>query len=69
MIDWTHWHNEPYLVGGLIILGWLYALLTGPLRALSPAACLFAHDFKNPVAHGAKILMWKPNFGLIGFED
>ncbi|NOT96088.1 MAG: cytochrome c oxidase assembly protein, partial [Nitrospira sp.] len=29
MIDWTHWHNEPYLIGGLIFLGWLYALLTG----------------------------------------
>jgi len=33
MIDWTHWHNEPHLVGGLILIGWLYALLTGPLRA------------------------------------
>lgn len=32
MIDWRHWHNEPYLIGGLIIAGWLYALLTGPLR-------------------------------------
>ena len=32
MIDWTHWHNEPYLIGGLIFLGWLYAILTGPLR-------------------------------------
>ena len=32
MIDWRHWHNEPYLVGGLIFLGWLYALLTGPFR-------------------------------------
>ncbi len=32
MIDWTHWHNEPYLVGGLIFIGWVYALLTGPLR-------------------------------------
>ena len=32
MLDWTHWHNEPYLVGGLILLGWLYALATGPLR-------------------------------------
>jgi putative membrane protein len=32
MIDWTHWHNEPYLVGGLIVLGWLYAIFTGPLR-------------------------------------
>lgn len=33
MIEWRHWHNEPYLVGGLILLGWLYALFTGPLRA------------------------------------
>jgi putative membrane protein len=32
MIDWTHWHNEPHLIGGLILIGWLYALLTGPLR-------------------------------------
>lgn len=32
MLDWTHWHNEPFLIGGLIVLGWLYALLTGPLR-------------------------------------
>ncbi|MEI6862306.1 MAG: cytochrome c oxidase assembly protein [Verrucomicrobiota bacterium] len=32
MIDWRHWHNEPYLIGGLILLGWLYALVTGPLR-------------------------------------
>jgi putative membrane protein len=23
MIDWRHWHNEPYLVGGLVFLGWL----------------------------------------------
>ena len=38
MLDWTHWHNEPYLVGGLILLGWLYALATGPFRArLAPA--------------------------------
>jgi putative membrane protein len=32
MIDWTHWHNEPLLIGGLIFLGWLFALLAGPLR-------------------------------------
>jgi len=38
MIDWRHWHNEPHLIGGLILLGWLYAILTGPLRArLAPA--------------------------------
>jgi len=33
MIDWTHWHNEPFLIGGLIFLGWLYAVLAGPWRA------------------------------------
>ena len=32
MIDWTHWHNEPILIGGLIFLGWLYAILAGPWR-------------------------------------
>lgn len=32
MIDWLHWHNEPYLVGGLVFLGWLWALLAGPWR-------------------------------------
>ena len=32
MLDWRHWHNEPFLVGGIILLGWLYAVLTGPLR-------------------------------------
>ncbi len=32
MIDWRHWHNEPHLIGGLILLGWLFALATGPLR-------------------------------------
>ena len=39
MIDWRHWHNEPFLIGGLIFCGWLYAILTGPLRArLAPGA-------------------------------
>lgn len=39
MIDWTHWHNEPFLIGGLIFLGWLYAILTGPWRErLAPGA-------------------------------
>jgi putative membrane protein len=32
MIDWRHWHNESYLIGGLILFGWLYAILAGPLR-------------------------------------
>lgn len=39
MIDWTHWHNEPILTGGLIFIAWLYAILTGPLRErLSPGS-------------------------------
>ncbi len=39
MIDWRHWHNEPFLIGGLILLGWAYAVLTGPLRSwLEPGA-------------------------------
>jgi putative membrane protein len=39
MIDWRHWHNEPFLTGGLILAGWLYAILAGPLRPrLSPGS-------------------------------
>jgi putative membrane protein len=34
MIDWRHWHNEPFLTGGLILAGWLYAVLAGPLRGV-----------------------------------
>lgn len=34
MIDWRHWHNEPFLTGGLILAGWLYAILAGPLRGI-----------------------------------
>lgn len=49
MIDWRHWHNEPYLVGGLVFLGWLWAVLAGPLRArLAPAGTVF------PRAHAIK---------------
>lgn len=33
MIDWSHWHNEPFLVGGLVLLGWLWAAAAGPFRA------------------------------------
>src|SRR3954465_8958011 len=39
MIDWRHWHNEPWLVGGLVLLGWFWAVLAGPLRPrLAPQA-------------------------------
>ena len=28
MIDWRHWHNEPFLTGGLILAGGtMWALL------------------------------------------
>lgn len=42
MIDWRHWHNEPYLVGGLIFLGWAFAIVCGPLRSrLAPPGTRF----------------------------
>lgn len=42
MIDWRHWHNEPHLVGGLVFLGWLWAVLAGPWRhRLAPAGTPF----------------------------
>ena len=49
MIDWTHWHNEPILTGGLIFIGWLYAILIGPWRARLTAA-----DTPYPVRHAVK---------------
>lgn len=27
-----HWHTEPFLLLGILGMGWLYALLTGPFR-------------------------------------
>lgn len=41
MIDWRHWHNEPLLVGGLVFLGWLWAVLAGPLRVRLAAGTPF----------------------------
>lgn len=32
LIDLRHWHNEPYLIGGLLLLAWGYAMATGPFR-------------------------------------
>jgi putative membrane protein len=32
MIDWSSWRNEPVLIAGLVLLGWGYGLLAGPLR-------------------------------------
>lgn len=39
MIDWRHWHNEPWLIGGLVFIGWLWAIAAGPWRQrLAPGA-------------------------------
>lgn len=55
MIDWTHWHNEPFLIGGLIFLGWLYAILAGPLRAqLSTLSSQPSAPLPYPRAHAIK---------------
>jgi len=32
VVSWTHWHNEPLLVGTLVLAAWVYALVVGPWR-------------------------------------
>lgn len=51
MIQWTHWHTEPLLVGGILILSWAYALAIGPYRNT-------CHSFprKEAVYFGAGVL-------------
>lgn len=39
MIDWRHWHNEPVLIGGLVFIGWLWAVMAGPARERLLGAC------------------------------
>jgi putative membrane protein len=67
MIDWRHWHNEPYLVGGLVLLGWLWALAAGPFRVrlVQRAAASFttASSEKFPAAkawqfYGALVIFY-----------
>jgi len=39
VIVWTHWHNEPLLIGTLVAVAWAYALAIGPWRfRLMPGA-------------------------------
>ncbi|RME68784.1 MAG: cytochrome c oxidase assembly protein, partial [Verrucomicrobia bacterium] len=39
MVDWTHWHNEPLLIGALTLACWAYALAVGPWRfRIAPGA-------------------------------
>jgi putative membrane protein len=54
MIDWRHWHNEPWLVGGLVLLGWLWAVLAGPLRLRLTRRAGLAGSAPFPRSHALK---------------
>ncbi|MEO5961248.1 MAG: cytochrome c oxidase assembly protein [Opitutaceae bacterium] len=55
MIDWRHWHNEPWLVGGLVVLGWLWNILAGPLRArLSALSSQLSASPPFPIGHAMR---------------
>ena len=32
MVQWNHWHTEPLLLIGILVVTWAYFILTGPLR-------------------------------------
>src|SRR5687768_5986169 len=51
MIDWRHWHNEPWLIGGLVFLGWMWAILAGPWRSR------LAPDEPFPRAHAVRFYL------------
>lgn len=54
MINWTHWHNEPLLIGGLVFLGWLWAVLAGPWRAKLSAAAGYSGPLPFPRSAAVK---------------
>ena len=31
-VNFSHWHTEPALIGGLLFVAWIYAILVGPFR-------------------------------------
>jgi putative membrane protein len=33
-VNFSHWHTEPALIGGLLLLSWGYTILIGPYRTL-----------------------------------
>ncbi|MBT3540874.1 MAG: cytochrome c oxidase assembly protein, partial [Opitutae bacterium] len=44
-ITLLHWHTEPALIGGILFVGWIYALFNGPFRI---RACpLLPHSTKH----------------------
>ena len=30
-VNLSHWHTEPFLIGGILFIGWLYAIIVAPL--------------------------------------
>lgn len=41
MITIWHWHTEPFLVGGVLVVVWIYGMLVGPLRHWIDPEALF----------------------------
>lgn len=51
MISIWHWHNEPALIGGILLVTWAYLSLLGPLRSwLAPDAPFPKREFTLFVA-------------------
>ena len=56
LIDLRHWHNEPYLIGGLLLLAWGYALATGPFReTLAPGVTV---SFTRKLSYYASLILF-----------
>ena len=31
-VNFSHWHTEPALIGGLLFVSWCYTIMIGPYR-------------------------------------
>ena len=49
-----HWHTEPALIGGVLFVGWIYALLTGPYRTRTCPGLV--HSTKNSLWFSAGLI-------------
>jgi putative membrane protein len=55
-MNWWHWHTEPELIGSLLLVAWLYAVFTGPLRfKLAPEA---SYPWKSAVCFYAGLILF-----------
>lgn len=34
MNTWSQWQTDPFLIGSILVTGWAYSILTGPLRSI-----------------------------------